>query len=114
MAEFTPINSQEELDRVISARIQRERDTVSKQFQAQLDERDTKITGFESKISDLNKQIETYTGQVSEIDELRSKVKGYETNSVKMRIAREVGLPAELAESVERGALLHHKQLALL
>ena len=98
MAEFTPINSQEELDRVISARIQRERDTVSKQFQAQLDERDTKITGFESQISDLNKQIETYKGQVSEIDELRSKVKGYETNSVKMRIAREVGLPAELAE----------------
>ena len=59
MAEFTPINSQEELDRVLASRLQRERDTVTKSFQAQIDERDQKITGFESTIADLNKQIET-------------------------------------------------------
>ena len=29
---------------------------------------------------------------------MEAKIKGYETNSVKMRIAREVGLPYELAE----------------
>ena len=98
MAEFTPINTQEELDKILASRLQRERDTVSKQFQAQIEERDQKITGFETQITDLNRQIETFKGQSSEIEELRSKVKGYETNSVKMRIARETGLPAELAE----------------
>lgn len=98
MAEFTPINSQEELDKVLASRLQRERDTVSKQFQTQIDERDQKITGFETQITDLNKQIEAFKGQSAEIEELKAKVKGYETNSVKMRIAREFGLPAELAE----------------
>ena len=98
MAEFTPINSQEELDKVIASRLQRERDTIGKQYQTQIEERDSKIAGFETQITDLNKQIEGYKGQSAEIEELKSKVKGYETNSVKMRIAREVGLPAELAE----------------
>lgn len=100
MAEFTPINTQEELDKVIAARIQRERDTVSRQFQAQLTERDQKITGFEGQIADLNKQIETLNGQTGRIKELEDQVRAYETSSAKMRIARETGLPAELAERI--------------
>lgn len=98
MAEFTPINSQEELDRVLASRLQRERDTVTKSFQAQIDERDQKITGFESTIADLNKQIETLNGQTGRITELEAKIREYETASVKTRIAREAGLPAELAD----------------
>ena len=98
MAEFTPINTQEELDKVISARIQRERDTVGKQYQAQLDEQNQKITGYENQVKELNGQIETLNGQVKEIETLKSQVKAYETSSVKMRIAKETGLPYELAE----------------
>ena len=98
MGEFVPINSQEELDKVLASRLQRERDTVAKSFQAQIDERDQKITGFESTIRDLNKQVETLNGQAGRITELEAKVREYETNSVKMRIARETGLPAELAD----------------
>ncbi len=96
--EFTPINSQEELDKVLGARLQRERETVSKQFQAQIDERDQKISGFESQIADLNKKLEGYTEQAGKITELETKIKGYETSSAKMRIAHEIGLPYELAE----------------
>lgn len=98
MGEFTPINTQEELDKVLASRLQRERDTVTKSFQAQITERDEKITGFESTIKDLNKQIETLNGQTGRITELEAKVREYETNSAKMRIARETGLPAELAD----------------
>lgn len=98
MGEFQPINNQEELDRVLASRLQRERDTVTKQFQTQIAERDEKITGYESTIADLNKQIETLNGQTGKISELEAKVREYETNSVKMRIARETGLPAELAD----------------
>lgn len=98
MADFTPINTQEELDKVLASRLQRERDTVSKQFQGQLTERDQKITDFEKQVSDLNGQIETMKGQSSRIAELEAQVREYETSSVKMRIARETGLPAELAD----------------
>lgn len=98
MGEFQPINTQEELDRVLASRLQRERDTVTKSFQAQITERDEKITGFESTIADLNKQIETLNGQTGRITELEAKVREYETASVKTRIARETGLPAELAD----------------
>lgn len=98
MGEFQPINTQEELDRVLASRLQRERDTVTKTFQAQIDERDQKITGFESTIADLNKQIETLNGQTGRVAELEAKVREYETASVKTRIARETGLPAELAD----------------
>ena len=98
MAEFTPINTQEELDKVIASRLQRERDTVGKQYQAQLDEQTQKVTGYETQIEGLNKQIETLNSQVKEIDGLKSQIRAYETSSVKMRIAREMGLPYELAE----------------
>ena len=98
MADFTPITTQEDFDRAISARISRERETVSKQFQSQLDERDQKISGFEQQIADLNKKVEAANGQTAQIAELQAKVKGYETSSVKMRIAREVGLPYEIAD----------------
>jgi TolA-binding protein len=98
MGEFVPINSQEELDKVLASRLQRERDTVTKSFQTQIEERDQKITGFESTIADLNKQIETLNGQTGRVAELEAKVREYETASVKTRIARETGLPAELAD----------------
>lgn len=100
MGEFVPINSQEELDKVLASRLQRERDTVTRSFQAQIEERDQKITGFESTIKDLNKQVETLNGQAGRITELEAKVREYETNSVKMRIARETGLPADLADRI--------------
>lgn len=98
MGEFQPINTQEELDRVLASRLQRERDTVTKSFQAQITERDEKITGFESTIADLNKQIESLNGQTGRVAELEAKIREYETASVKTRIARETGLPAELAD----------------
>ena len=100
MGEFTPINTQEELDKVLASRLQRERDTVTRSFQAQITERDEKITGFESTIADLNKQIETLSGQTGRITELEAKVREYETASVKTRIARETGLPADLADRI--------------
>lgn len=100
MGEFQPINTQEELDRVLASRLQRERDTVTKSFQAQITERDEKITGFESTIKDLNKQIETLNGQTGRVAELEAKVREYETASVKTRIARETGLPMDLADRI--------------
>ena len=96
--DFTPINTQEELDTVIASRLKRERDVVTKQFQTQLDEQTQKVTGYESKVAEMKNQIDALNGQVKEVEELRSRVREYEANSVKMRIAHETGLPYELAD----------------
>ena len=86
MAEFKPINTQEEFDTAISARLERER---------------SKYADYE----DLKQQVTTLTTERDTANYLSpeeaakkdAKIKGYETDSVKTRIAREKGIPAEMA-----------------
>ena len=82
MAEFTPIMTQEDFDAAISDRLKRE--------QAKYSDYDT-----------IKADLGTLRGQLSakeaEISTLQGKVKGYETDSVKTRVAHEVGLPYGMA-----------------
>ena len=86
---FTPINTQEEFDNMIKDRLARET---------------AKYADFE-KIKQENEaykqQIATANGKITEYDEqikgLNSKIKSYETDSVKTRIALEMGIPYLLA-----------------
>lgn len=102
MAEFTAITTQEEFDAAISARLKRERETVSKELGGQLKEMQDKIGGYETQISDLNGRLKEAGDKAAAGDktiaELQGKIKGYETSSVKMRIAHENGIPYELAD----------------
>ena len=86
MAEFVPINNQEEFNAAIGPRLQRERQTIMAQYSDYED--------LKKKVGTLETQVSTLTG---EKEALEKKVKGHETNSVKMRIAQEKGLPAEMA-----------------
>lgn len=98
---FVAITTQEEFDARISERLKRERETISKRYEE-------KYAGYVSRddydkaVSDLNNQLavarETAEQHQATIDGLNAKVRGYETASVKTRIAHEVGLPYELAE----------------
>lgn len=94
---FKAITTQEEFDAAIGSRIKRERDTVTKEFAAQLAERDKKTADYEKQIGELGKQLEKVGDKDKAIEELTKKVKGYETASVKTRVAHEVGLPYELS-----------------
>lgn len=100
MADFTPITTQEQFDAAIGERIKRERDTLSKKY-ADYEDLKTKVTDYEKQIGDLSKTIEDsdkkYASYDKTLAELQGKVKGYETSSVKMRIAHENGIPFELA-----------------
>ena len=86
MAEFTPITTQEQLDKVIGERIAGVK---------------AKSDGFERQIAALNKEIngdgEKNLGYKKQLEEAQGKIKGYETSSLKMRIAHENGIPYELA-----------------
>lgn len=69
--EFTPINTQEEFD--------------------------ARVTEVYGDVKGLQGQVTTLTG---ERDALQTKVKSYETGALRQRIAREKGIPAELADRI--------------
>lgn len=74
--EFEPINTQEEFD--------------------------NRVRELYGDVTDLQGQITTLTGQrdtdAKTISDLQSQVKGYQTTALKMRIARQKGIPAEMAD----------------
>lgn len=61
----------------------------------------TKSDGFEQQIAALNEEIngdgKKNIGYKKQLEEAQGKIKGYETSSLKMRIAHENGIPYELA-----------------
>ena len=79
---FNPINTQEEFDAAIRERLERERGKYA-------DYEDLK-----TQVSTLTTERDTALQQVAERD---AKIAKYETDSVKTRIAREKGIPAEMA-----------------
>ncbi len=85
MAEFKPITTQEELDQVLGERLKRERETALKPY---------------ADYEQIKKDLSTAQGQLAERDKtiaaLGVKVKGYETDSAKTRIALAAGLPYEM------------------
>ena len=97
MAEFTPITTQEEFDKAIGDRLKRERETVKKEYADYLspDDVQKKYEGYLSP-DDVKKEYEGYLSP-EEAAEKDKKIKEYETNSVKMRIAHEHNIPYELA-----------------
>jgi hypothetical protein len=103
MADFTPITTQDQFDAAIGDRLKRERDSLTKKY-GDYDDLKNKVADYEKQISDLGKTIESsskkYAGYDKTLAELQSKVKGYETSSVKRRVAHDAGIPYELADRI--------------
>lgn len=103
---FEAITTQEQLDGVIKDRLEREREKFAgfedyKKKAEEYDELKKKADGYEATIADYKKEVDgddKTPGYKKQLEELKGKVKGYETSSVKMRIAHENGIPYELAE----------------
>lgn len=109
MAEFTPItiNTQEEMNRMFAERAESARRAERERLEAKyagFDEFKAKAEKYDADIQALNEKISGLEGEktasAAKISELEEKNREYETNSAKMRIAREAGLPAELAERI--------------
>lgn len=79
---FTPINTQEEFDLAITDRLNRERAKYAD------------YDALKGQVGDLTNQIAALT---QERDNLNTQIKAHETNSAKMRIAHETGIPFEMA-----------------
>lgn len=97
MGEFKAIETQEQLDAVLGERLKRERETVRKEFEGYLSPEDVtkKYAGYLSP-EDVTKKYKGYLSP-EEAAKKDAQIKGYESFSVKTRVAHEVGLPYELA-----------------
>lgn len=97
MSDFTVIETQEQLDKVIGERIKRERENAEKKFEGYLspEAATEKYKGYLSP-EDVKKQYEGYLAP-EEAAKKDARIKSYEAASVRTRIAHEVGLPYEMA-----------------
>lgn len=98
---FKAIETQEELDRIITDRLSRQKEGFDKQL-GELEQLKTANADLEKQVGTLQSTIEQskagqedYTKQISD---LTSKVAGYETANLRTRIALQNGLPYDLAD----------------
>lgn len=99
--EFTPINTQEEFDAAIKARLARERDTITKQYadydsmKTQLQQLTDAKAAFESSAKESADKIKTLSDELAAAN---TKIKGYEVANLKTSAALAAGIPMEFAE----------------
>lgn len=97
--EFKAITSQEEFDSAIQARLARERASVSKQY-ADYDLLKEKAAKAEEDkkayMSKAAEDAEKIKGLQNALDEANGKIKGFETDALKAKIADEEGIPSAL------------------
>lgn len=98
MGEFKTIESQEQFDAAIGERLKREGDKIRKEFEGFLSPAaaEEKYKGFLSPEAEKEKYKDHLSPE--EATKLRAKIKGYETDSVKTRIAHETGLSYEAVQ----------------
>lgn len=101
---FQEIKTQEEFDEAIKERLTREKEKYSKEIEKlteEIKEKDETLSNLQkanSELEEKNKDLsEKQSAHEAELKERDDKIKGYETTSAKMRIAREAGIPEELA-----------------
>ena len=100
MSEFKPITTQEEFDAAIKARLSREKEKY-----VDYDQLKSRVEELEKENGDLKSTIEA-TNQSKEdsdkqLEDLRNKIAGYETASLRTRIALKHGLPYDLADRLQ-------------
>ena len=91
--EFTPIETQEQLDKVIGERVRRaERQAAEKYADYDdLKKENAKLT------AQIQQQAEAIKNHNATVADLNAKIHTYETDSVKTRVALEMGLPYQMA-----------------
>lgn len=104
MSDFKVIETQEQLDSIVNERIKGEREAQEKKYSGYISPDDYKVkTGdYEKKISELREELNgantKIAGYDKEIADRDLKIKGYESHSLKTRIAHETGLSYEAVD----------------
>ena len=116
MSDFKIIETQEELDAVIKARLSREREKYAdyEDLKKQLADFEAKETTYQNTINDLKTRE---TDLASQIETLNGDLTKTKLQTAKQRIATEYGLPLDFAERLkgddEDGLKADAEQLAI-
>ena len=100
MADFTPIETQEQLDNIIRERLARDREAQAKKYSDYGDIREQR-DAYAKQIEDLQKQLEAHSTDAETIKSLQSQVAGYELSSVKTQAALAARLVPEAWEFIQ-------------
>lgn len=98
--EFKPITTQEEFDKAIQERLNRQKETIEKQYadyaeiKARNQELETEVGTLKAALAESNEKAGKYDKDISE---LNAKIAGYETANMRTKIALQHGIPYELA-----------------
>lgn len=98
--EFKIIETQEEFDKAIQERLNRQKESIEKQYAdyAEIKERNTTLeTEVETLKTTLAETNEKYTNYDKDIAGLNAKIAGYETANMRTRIALQHNIPYDLA-----------------
>ena len=93
MSDFTVIETQEQLDKIIGERVKRAERQAAEKF---ADYEDIKKQNAQL-AAQIQKQTDAIKAHETTIADLNTKLHGYETDSVKTRVALEMGLPYQMA-----------------
>ena len=100
MSEFKAITTQEEFDKAIQERLNRQKESIEKQY-ADYAEIKARKTELEAEVGTLKTTLaetnEKYTNYDKDIADLNAKIAGYETANMRTRIALQHGIPFDLA-----------------
>lgn len=98
MAEFKVIETQDELDRIVGDRVQREKDKAKKveeSLKSEIETLQATLKENETKVSEYDKLVNSHKDEVAQ---LTGQIKSLQLQEIKHRIAHENGLPYELAD----------------
>ena len=98
MADFKTIETQEELDRIIGERLEREKSKAEKATESLKTEIESLKKTLSESESQLKTLTETQSGHADEVAKLNSEIANYKLKAIKHEIAHQNGLPYELAE----------------
>ena len=100
MSEFKPITTQEEFDAAIKGRLSREKEKYGDydQLKSRVAELEEENVGLKSTI-EANRQSKADDDK--QLEELQNQISGYETASLRTRIALQYGLPYDLADRLQ-------------
>lgn len=96
MSEFKPITTQEEFEDRLKERLEQKERSIKKQFEGYTSPEDLEKLKKEHQ-DELNK----YSNVDEEIEGYKKKIADYESDSVKTRIAMEMGIPMELKDRLK-------------
>ena len=100
MSEFKPITTQEEFDAAIKARLSREKEKYADydQLKSRVEELEKENVGLKSTI-EANNQSKADADK--QLEDLQKQIAGYETASLRTRVALQHGLPYDLADRLQ-------------